>query len=204
MRKILITLAMLSISFSANADETYGQVSLAEISTDAKTDASESGDIDSGYSLQGVLGKKLNDYFSVELEVGRTVKALSASRSESGLVGGETVTASDELEWDILNVGAYFKASSPRYYNFSAYAKAGWGYMRIDYTRSLKISPAQLDTSELSGSSSGDDNDNGLTYGVGINYAINEKLDLLVEYIKLPELEDIEFSLMKVGVNINI
>ncbi len=163
MKRVLSTVAISALlSTGAVAGELYGSIGAALTTV---------GSLDSGVSVVAMGGMKMDQVtpgFAVEVEVSQTVSDPSDSYSGYG--------SSAEWELSILGVGAY------AVYHFvipdtkiTVKPRLGLNYQSWSYDYS---------SSSIYGGygASADATDTSLSFGLGGNYAINDKMQVYVDY----------------------
>ncbi len=125
----------------------------------------------------------VNPNFSFEGEFTTSISSPSDSESASysdPFLG--TVTAKAENELSYYTLAAYAKYTHPVNPKLDLYGRVGLLYesVTVDYTSSVTYSgfPAL----NQSGSDSASETDTGLSYGFGMNYSLNEKMDFTAGY----------------------
>lgn len=108
------------------------------------------------------------------------------------LEGRLAVGANDDkvgVQGDSLTVGIdrsyamFAKASFPVAEGLAVYGLAGYDYTKFNADAVVDGEPENADDSE-----------NGLAYGVGVQYAVSENFNLALEYLVRPDIEDEELK----------
>lgn len=126
-------------------------------------------DLDFG-TVALVGGYKVNQYFAVEARYAFGVKDESFSDEEYST----KIKVNNQM-------ALLAKGIMPLSDEFSVFAVAG--YSKTEYKTSFR---------ELEISGSEKDSENGIMYGIGAEYHLNDKFSLSLEYAMLPDLEDDE------------
>lgn len=135
-----------------------------------------------------VLGYKYNKYFSLE------------TRFSTGTSGYSDLWGTrDDLPWESysedigMQSSLFIKASYPVLDSFSIYGLFGYSNTKLDVTNSREIPDSDGD---LIASHSYKDTEkyNGFSYGIGLDYKLNEQFSLFLDYNVLPKFKPTSLS----------
>jgi hypothetical protein len=129
---------------------------------------------DRDFNTAGVVaGYKYNQYFAIE------------TRFSSGTSGYSNGSYSEDID---TQASLSIRASYPIFDSFKLYGLAGYtntklkikgvGYMIDSSGNIIKSYPFKVT-----------DSDSGLSYGLGLNYEINEQFNIFIDYQVLPDFE---------------
>ncbi|MEN8134486.1 MAG: porin family protein [Thermodesulfobacteriota bacterium] len=174
MKKIVLFLAMfMPFCFQSNADAFYGGVSFVS----AKVDF---GDYDAGVGLLAIKGgQELHENIAVEGRLG------------IGIADGDIKNNSVSVDLNYY-YGIYCKAKH-QIDRFSLYALLGLAGAEVELESNVPVPPGFPSTASES--------DAGLSYGVGVEFMATDKLGVNLEYLVLPDIEDVEIQSIGLGVS---
>ncbi len=167
-----IVIASLLLTAAAQAADTGAYAGLAFHRPTIELDA---GPVDVNWNLTSfsVLGGyQFHSNFALEGRV-----AVGADDDKFGVQGNSVSVGIDR------SYAMFAKASYPVADNFHLYGLAGYDYTKFNANAVIDGESEEIDTGE-----------NGLAYGVGFQYAVNDKLDLALEYLVRPDIEDEELK----------
>jgi len=180
MKKLLLPLALLA-AFSANAQDdsaksnAYAGFSMSVLNYDSDVLAD---DVNVG-AVIGTLGYQINDNFNIEARYGVDL-------------GGDAIEFRDvdsdtELTVDSV-MGLYAIGRLPNSTLFTPYGVLGFSKTKVDVKGTFE--GAEVDV---------DDNESGLSYGLGVEIMPNEKDRVYLEYMVLSDEDDVEATGISMG-----
>ena len=167
-----IVIASLLLTAAAQAADTGAYAGLAFHRPTIELDA---GPVDVNWNLTSfsVLGGyQFHQNFALEGRV-----AIGANDDKVGVQSNSLIVGIDR------SYALFAKASYPVTEGVAVYGLAGYDYTKFNADAVVDGDIENADSSE-----------NGLAYGVGVQYAVNDKLDLALEYLVRPDIEDEELK----------
>lgn len=151
--------------------------------------SNEGGDLN---TINGSVGYKINNYFSIETRVGVGTSGYSREFLDIGGLEGDELVPVRTVEHDIeTQVALLLKAFYPLTDKLHVYAVAGGMSTKSE----VKVSGNLFyDGVETKFSSNSTNTDKGLTYGAGLSYQFNDDFSLFVDYQILPEFEPNQYT----------
>jgi|GEM_PF-1726162 len=151
--------------------------------------SSEGGDLN---TINGSVGYKINNYFSIETKIGVGTSGYSREFLDIGGLEGDELVPVLTVEHDIeVQLALLLKAFYPLTDKLHVYAVAGG----ISTKSEVKVSGSIFyDGIETKFSSNSTNTDRGFTYGAGLSYQFNDDFSFFVDYQVLPEFEPNQYS----------
>ncbi|ALZ74720.1 porin family protein [Rheinheimera sp. F8] len=167
-----LTIASLLIAAGAQAADTGAYAGLAFHRPTIELDA---GPVELNWNqttFSALGGYQFHPYLAVEGRI-----AVGANDDKVGEQGNSLTVGIDR------SYALFAKASFPLAEGVDVYGLAGYDYTKFNADAVVDGKPENADTSE-----------NGFAYGVGAQYAVNDKFTLALEYLVRPDLEDEELK----------